>query len=131
MALLSYRATPFPWCRLSPAGLLMGHHIRSDVPQLKEEFVPRWEHSFRELENLLKKFQKSGYDKCHYVKDLPTLPDQLPVWVDTQGTQHLVRSLRERTYSDLMLWNLPGVRYAVIDAIFVRDLNTLRIDPKM
>ena len=35
MALLSYRATPLPWCGLSPAELLMGRKIRTDVPQLK------------------------------------------------------------------------------------------------
>ena len=34
MALLTYRATPMPWCALSPAELLMGRKIRTDVPQV-------------------------------------------------------------------------------------------------
>ena len=32
MALLTYRSTPFPWCNLSPAELLMGRRIRSNIP---------------------------------------------------------------------------------------------------
>ena len=44
MALLSYRATPLPWCGLSPAELLMGRKIRTDVPQVKSNFIPKWEH---------------------------------------------------------------------------------------
>ena len=34
LTLLSYRATPLPWCRLSPAELLMGRRIRTDVLQV-------------------------------------------------------------------------------------------------
>ena len=33
MALLSYWATPLPWCNLSPAELLMGRHIQTPLPQ--------------------------------------------------------------------------------------------------
>lgn len=50
MALLSYRATPLPWCGLSPAELLMGRQIRTDVLQIKSHFIPSWPHlkGFRE-----------------------------------------------------------------------------------
>ena len=34
LALLSYRTTPLPWCNLSPPQLLMGRHIRSNLPIL-------------------------------------------------------------------------------------------------
>ena len=34
LALLTYRATPFPWCGLSPAELLMGQRLKTDVPQV-------------------------------------------------------------------------------------------------
>ena len=42
---------------------------------------------FGELDKKCKKSQESCYNKRHRVKDLPVLPDQLPVWVETQGTQ--------------------------------------------
>ena len=67
----------------------MGRRVRTDVPQVKEQFVPNWTHTmeFRKLNEKLKESQKRDYDKRHRVKDLPTLPDQLPVWVETQGVQ--------------------------------------------
>ena len=38
-SILSYRATPLPWCGLSPAELLMGRRIRTDIPQVKDNFI--------------------------------------------------------------------------------------------
>ena len=34
LSLLSYRATPLPWCHLSPAELLMGRRLRTELPQV-------------------------------------------------------------------------------------------------
>ena len=42
LALLSYRATPLPWCGLRPADLLMGRHLQTDIPQPKRVFIPDW-----------------------------------------------------------------------------------------
>ena len=41
LALLTYRATPMPWCGLSSAELLIDHRIHTDVPQVKGLFVPK------------------------------------------------------------------------------------------
>ena len=44
LALLTYRATHFPWCGLSPAELLMGRQLKTDVPQVQQLLVPNWPH---------------------------------------------------------------------------------------
>ena len=89
MALPSYRATPMPWCGLSPSELLMGRRIRTDVPQVKKLLIPNWSHvkDFKSLDEKFKAEQKHNYDVRHRVRPLPTLPDNLPVWVNNQGNQ--------------------------------------------
>ena len=44
LTLLSYRATPLPWCNLSPAELLMGRRVRTDIPQSAKLLTPNWPH---------------------------------------------------------------------------------------
>jgi len=65
--LLSYRATPMPWCTLSPAELLMGGRIRTNVPQFKDHFIPKWSHieNFKSLDEKYKQSQKRNYDQRH------------------------------------------------------------------
>ena len=78
MAILSYRATPLLWCKLSPAELLMGRHLKTDIPQPRKAFTPESPHlylDFREKDKKWKERQKSYYDKRHRVKNLTPLPD--------------------------------------------------------
>ena len=42
LALLTYRATPLPWCNLSPAQLLMGRSLRTNVPQVTTHLITKW-----------------------------------------------------------------------------------------
>ena len=86
-ALLNYRATPLPWCGLSPAELLMGRKIRTDIPQAKNHLVPKWEHiqNFRTLDQQYKQTQKENYNRRHRVRTLPELPENQAVWVGIQG----------------------------------------------
>ena len=70
MALFAYRSTPFPWCKLSPAELLMGRRLRANVPLLKDHIVPDWTFlkEFRKQNEDFKRRQKQDYDKSHGVQ---------------------------------------------------------------
>ena len=89
LALLSYRSTPLPWCELSPAELLMGRRLQTDVPQMKTQLTPNWPHikNFREKDKKYKQEQKRHYDRRHRVREASPLPDDTPVWVSTQGRE--------------------------------------------
>ena len=86
-ALLSYRATHLPCCGLNPAELLMGRKIRTDIPQVKNHLVPKWEHiqNFRTLDQQYKQTQKENYNRQHRVRTLPELPENQAVWIGIRG----------------------------------------------
>ena len=89
MALLSYRAMPLEWCGLTPAELLMGHKIRTDLPQSKSNYIPTWTHTqnLKELHEKYKSMQEKYYNNRHCIKTLPSLPDNTPIWIQTENTQ--------------------------------------------
>ena len=89
LALLAYRATPLPWCHLSPTELLMGRRVRTNVPQIAQQFVPEWPYleQFKAADKRYKKNQKEAYDTRRRVQSLPELDDDLPVWVNMQNGQ--------------------------------------------
>ena len=86
MALLSYRVTPLPWCGLSPAQLLMGRQLRTDVPQTKITLTPVWPYltDFCQKDKEIKKKQKA---KRHRVRSVPPLSNDEPVWIHTQDRE--------------------------------------------
>lgn len=88
-ALLSYRATPIPSYGLSPAELLMGRRIRTEIPQKKECLIPKWSYikEFREADAKCKDRQKRDYERRHRIRPLPPLPGETQVWVNTPGGQ--------------------------------------------
>ena len=67
VALLNYRATPLPWCKRSPAELLMGRRLRTRIPRLPEQLQPTWSYleEFRKLNQKFKARQKRDFDKRH------------------------------------------------------------------
>ena len=82
MALLNYRTTPFAWCNCSPAELLMGRQLRSNLPQLNNQLILNWPYlnEFRQ-HNVFKTRQKTDFDRRHRVRTLSPIPDDTNVWV--------------------------------------------------
>ena len=82
MALLTYRSTPLPWCGLSPAELLMGRCLRTNLPQVVDRLKPTWQYieRFRKKDKEFKDEQKR-HDQRHKCRPLPDIPDGSKVWV--------------------------------------------------
>ena len=89
LALLSYRSTPLPWCNYSPAELLMGRRIQTDIPQITSQLTPQWHFlpDFQQKDKEFKKKQKRNYDRRHQVRPADTLPDDSLVWVTTGNSK--------------------------------------------
>ena len=86
LALLSYRATPHPWCKLSPAELCMGRRLRTPVPVTTKQLVPKWSHisPFKQINAEFKEKQRN-FDHHHQVHKLPLLLNHTNVWIETDG----------------------------------------------
>ena len=84
---VAYRATPLPWCKHSPAELLMGRRLRTRIPQLSEQLQPRWSYveEFRKENERFKARQKWNFDKQHRTKDSDTIPSDATVWITSEG----------------------------------------------
>ena len=88
LTLLSYRATSLPWCRLNPAGLLMGRRLYSDVPQVSNLFIPVLPRpqGFEEKDGNIRNSRKNNnYDGHHRMRPLTPLPNDTDVWVNVHG----------------------------------------------
>ena len=84
LCLLSYRMTPMPWCGHSPAELLMGCQLHTQVPQVQEQFIPEWSY-LRNLRRQHKAYKKKTsqllYDVSHGVRERPDMDVGSEVWV--------------------------------------------------
>ena len=89
LAFLHYRATPLPWCELSPAELLMGRCLRTCLPVVKERLLPKCPHleRFRELNTGYKEKQKREFNKRHRTKDMAVILSNTNVWITSDGEQ--------------------------------------------
>lgn len=87
LAIMSYRATPHPWCNLSPAELLMGRRMRTTIPQTKESLMPKWSYlpEFREKNKKFKQNQKKQFNRRHGVQEHSSIPDDAEVWVTSES----------------------------------------------
>lgn len=83
LGLLSYRSTPLE-CGRSPAELLFGRKLRTDVPVISSELVPSWKNIMKEVEekeNQLKLRNKKNFDSSKGAKELSQLKSGAEVWI--------------------------------------------------
>ena len=99
-SVLSYRATSLPWCGLSPAELLMGRRIRTDIPQVKDNLIPKWEHiqKFKELDEKYKQSQKDNNDRHYRVRTLPCYLKSRLCGLIQEDIRFLGKYCRQLTY---------------------------------
>ena len=79
LALLSYRATPLPWCSISPAELLFGRKIVTSLPQTDDQLSPDWPYlaAFQQADSAHKSKQQVQFNRRHRTRPLPELPQVL------------------------------------------------------
>ena len=104
MALLSYRAIPLPWCSLSPAELLFGRKIATDLPQLSPLLTPHWSHlkHFKKADEAYKSKQQIQFNRRHRTRSLPMLSTNTPVWVCT-GRQQVPGTIVSKSHMQTRL----------------------------
>jgi len=126
LALLIYHTTPLPWCNLSPLQLLMGRHLRTNLPQVQEHLPAKWTYleEFKQQHANYKQKQKSAYDTRYRVRPLAPIPKDNEVWV-TMGQKHQVELTVRQVLSDHMLWTHHRVKFNAIAVICVLCMRTL------
>ena len=89
LAVLSYNATPMPWCNLCTSELLMGRKLCTTLPQTTTVLIPGWPYleGFKVKNRELKRKQKTYYDQWHRTHPKTPLEDGRPTdkWVSTYG----------------------------------------------
>lgn len=86
LALLTYRATPMPWCERSPSELLFGRRIRTTLPLTQTSLTPNWNYlpQFKKDNQQFKETQKRNFDKGHQAKSKPEIPSGTEVVLNSE-----------------------------------------------
>jgi len=110
LALLSYRTTPLPWCNLTPSELLMGRQLKTDVPQTKEHYIPKWSHikNLKELHQKYRNVQSKHHNRRHRDRTLPPLPGDTAVWVQNGNSQEPGNIVRPASTPRSYVVSVPG-----------------------
>ena len=111
MALAVYRSTPLQ-NGLSPAEMLMGRILRSQLPILPIALKPRGSQgeSLERKEGLRRSDQQQHFNLRHKAHDLPKLQPGDPVWIRDQHRQGQVGSRTPEPRSYLVRTDLGTVR---------------------
>ncbi|XP_064475688.1 uncharacterized protein K02A2.6-like [Ornithodoros turicata] len=87
LALLIYRTTPGP-CGFTPAQLLMGRQLRTTLPTLPSQLIPKMPNhlEFRKQDKEEKQKQAQGYNRRHGASIRKEMSAGDTVWVRDPGT---------------------------------------------
>ena len=95
LVILAYRATPMPWCGLSPSKLCMGRRLRTVMPQTKQWLFLSWP--------FLVQFKCERYGAVAII-----LVDTFTGW-----SSYWVQRFRMR----IMWFNAPGKNLTIADTL--------------
>ena len=100
MAMLVYCSTPLEM-GYSPAELLMGRRLRTTLPMVPEQLVPKPppKSIVKNRDTHLKERHKDNFDNRRGVKELPALSQGDSVWVpDRQSSGEVIEHVSPRSY---------------------------------
>ena len=100
MALLAYRSTPLQ-CGFSPAELLMSRKLRTTLPLVRKERIPKVPDIkvVQQDDNEVKTKQKKNFNSHHGVYELPELYPGDTVWIkDRQAEGKVIEEIAPRSY---------------------------------
>ena len=102
MALLAYRSTPLQ-CGFSPAELLMSRKLRTTLPLVRKERIPKVHvpdiKVVQQEDNKAKTKQKKNFNSHHGVYELPELYPGDTVWIkDRQAEGKVIEEIAQRSY---------------------------------
>ena len=111
IAIMVYRSTPLQ-NGLSPAEMLMGRILRTQLPILPIALKPRGSHceSLERKEGLRRSDQQQNFNLRHKARDLPKLQPGDPVWIRDQNRQGQVVSRTPEPRSYLVRTDLGTLR---------------------
>ena len=99
LSILLYWTTPLTWCNLSPASLLMGWELRSNLHQVDSKLVPKWPYleKFNKLDSEFRQQQMQSYNCRHRTHSQDDLLEGTQFWVETENkwVQGIVYSCAE------------------------------------
>lgn len=111
LALLNYRAIPLQVCT-SPAELLMLRKIRLRVPTLSQNLnaLQQDVQQFKKHDGQLRSQQKMNFDQRHQARELPPVPDGLPVWSRPKNDEAVVVQSQAQTPRSVLIQTDHGLQ---------------------
>lgn len=131
MALLPYCSTSLTWCNKSPAELCMGWHLQTSVPMADSKLIPQWSYllEFKASKAEFRTKQRDNFNKCHRTQELPQIPDNTRVWIETDNgpTPGHVVSMAETPWSYIIEthWLMLNLKY--LNQMKDRQVNLLTV----